>query len=214
MAFGNVLGPDRKMLKSRSGETVKLMDLLDEAIVRAAAAVAEKNPDLRRRGSERRWPRTVGIGAVKYADLSNDRIKDYVFDWDRMLSFDGNTAPYLQYAHARIRSIFRRSELDADLVPFGGADARPSRRNGRSPWRSWGSTPRCSRCSTAYAPHKLCTYLFELASTFTGFYEACPVLKAADDVDPIEPAGPRAISPPACWLAGLGLLGIDAPDQM
>ncbi|MGB7878582.1 MAG: arginine--tRNA ligase, partial [Ilumatobacteraceae bacterium] len=106
VAFGNVLGDDRKMLRSRSGDSVKLVDLLDEAIDRADAAIAEKNPDLD--GPQRAdVARMIGIGAVKYADLSTDRVKDYVFDLDRMVSFDGNTGPYLQYAHARICSIFR-----------------------------------------------------------------------------------------------------------
>ena len=108
VSFGNVLGDDRKMLRSRSGDSVKLIELLDEAIERAAAAVAEKNPDLDD-ATRADVARMIGIGAVKYADLSTDRIKDYVFDWDRMLAFDGNTAPYLQYAHARICSIFRRA---------------------------------------------------------------------------------------------------------
>src|SRR5205807_2815778 len=115
VAFGSVLGADKKMFKTRAGETVRLVDLLDEAVERAAAVVAEKNPDLDA-ATRAEVARMVGIGAVKYADLSNDRVKDYVFDWDRMLSFDGNTAPYLQYAHARVRSIFRRAEVD---VPAG-----------------------------------------------------------------------------------------------
>ena len=133
VSFGNVLGDDRKMLRSRTGDSVKLIELLDEAVERAAAAIAEKNPDLS--DDERAaLARTIGIGAVKYADLSTDRIKDYVFDWDRMLAFDGNTAPYLQYAHARICSIFRRAEVDrasvrsAAVLPrhAAGAGARPA----------------------------------------------------------------------------------------
>jgi arginyl-tRNA synthetase len=115
VAFGNVLGDDRKMLRSRSGDSVKLVDLLDEAIDRADAAIAEKNPDLD--GPQRaEVARMIGIGAVKYADLSTDRVKDYVFDLDRMVSFDGNTGPYLQYAHARICSIFRRAGIDRASV--------------------------------------------------------------------------------------------------
>ena len=115
IAFGNVLGEDRKMLKSRSGEPVRFIDVIDEAIERGQAAVAEKNPDL---PAEQRLAvgKAVGIGALKYADLSTDRIRDYVFDWERMLSFDGNTAPYLQYAHARICSIFRRAGIDRTEV--------------------------------------------------------------------------------------------------
>src|SRR6266536_5341530 len=111
VGFGSVLGPDGKILRSRAGDTIKLAELVDEAVSRAAALVAEKNPELDE-DTRADVARMVGIGAIKYADLSNDRVKDYVFDWDRMLSFDGNTAPYLQYAHARIRSIFRRAEVD------------------------------------------------------------------------------------------------------
>ncbi|NBS00194.1 MAG: arginine--tRNA ligase, partial [Actinobacteria bacterium] len=115
VAFGNVLGADRKMLKTRSGDTIKLDALLTEAVERAAAAVAEKNPELSA-DKQLEIARIVGIGAVKYADLSTDRIKDYTFDWDRMLSFDGNTSPYLQYAHARICSIFRRANVERASV--------------------------------------------------------------------------------------------------
>src|SRR5262249_2505790 len=113
--FGNVLGKDHKMLRSRSGDAVKLIELLDEAVERADRAVADKNPSL---SPEERAAvaHAGGIGAVKYADLSTDRVKDYVFDFDRMLSFDGDTGPYLQYAHARIRSIFRRAGVDAGTV--------------------------------------------------------------------------------------------------
>ena len=115
VAFGNVLGTDHKMLKSRTGESMKFVELLDEALERAAVAIDERNPDL---GADQRAEtvHTIGIGAVKYAELSTDRIKDYVFDWDRMLSFDGNTGPYLQYAHARICSIFRRAGVDRASV--------------------------------------------------------------------------------------------------
>ena len=110
-----MLGADRKMFKSRSGETVKLSALLDEAVERATASVREKNTEMSA-DEQAEVGRMVGIGAVKYADLSTDRIKDYVFDWERMLSFDGNTAPYLQYAHARICSIFRRAQVERASV--------------------------------------------------------------------------------------------------
>ena len=118
--FGNVLGTDRKMLKSRSGDPMKFIDLVDEAVERGRAGVAERSPDLPA-DEQAELGRMIGIGAVKYAELSTDRIKDYVFDWDRMLAFEGNTAPYLQYAHARIRSIFRRAETDARRGAVGGA---------------------------------------------------------------------------------------------
>jgi arginyl-tRNA synthetase len=211
VAFGNVLGPDRKMLRSRSGDAVKLVELLDEAIERATAAVAEKNPELT---ADRRAEvaRMIGIGAVKYADLSNDRIKDYVFDWDRMLSFDGNTAPYLQYAHARIRSIFRRADLDAAAASAGPISVEePRERELAKRLLAYPSVLEDSLAS--YAPHKLCTYLFDVAQDFTAFYEHCPVLRAeSDDV--------RASRLALCAVTSntlahaLGLLGIDAPEQM
>ena len=211
VAFGNVLGEDRKMLKSRSGEPVRFIDVIDEAIERGRAAVADKNPDLP--PAERDViGRQVGIGALKYADLSTDRIRDYVFDWDRMLSFDGNTAPYLQYAHARICSIFRRAEVErADVrgtVPVIGA---PQERE--LALRVLGFGTAVAETIERTSPHRLCTYLYELASDFTAFYEHCPVLKAPD-------AGTRASrlalsDVTARVLArGLQLLGIDAPEQM
>jgi arginyl-tRNA synthetase len=211
VAFGNVLGEDRKMLKSRSGEPVRFIDVIDEAIERGRAAVAEKNPDL---PPEQRAVvgRQVGIGALKYADLSTDRVRDYVFDWDRMLSFDGNTAPYLQYAHARICSIFRRAGIErADVrgtVPVLG---EPQER--ALALRILGFGTAVAESIERSSPHRLCTYLYELASDFTAFYEHCPVLKAPD-------AGTRASrlalsDVTARVLAhGLQLLGIDAPEQM
>ncbi|MGA0330709.1 MAG: arginine--tRNA ligase [Ilumatobacteraceae bacterium] len=176
VAFGSVLGSDRKMLKSRSGEPLKFIDLLDEALVRAEASVAEKNPDL---GVEDRLTiaRQVGIGAVKYADLSTDRVRDYVFDWDRMLSFDGNTAPYLQYAHARICSIFRRAEIDrTSLRNREPSIVEPQER--ALALAVLGFDSAVADTLEKYSPHRLCTYLYDLATSFTSFYEHCPVLKA------------------------------------
>src|SRR4029453_11622343 len=118
VAFGSILGSDKKMLKTRAGESVRLVDLLDEAIPRAARVVEEKSPDLDP-GTRARIAAAVGIGAVKYADLASDRVKDYVFDWDRMLARDGNTAPYLMYAHTRIRSILRKSGLSDEEAAAG-----------------------------------------------------------------------------------------------
>ena len=211
VAFGSVLGADRKMLKSRSGDAVKLDALLAEAVDRAAAAVREKNGGLSDT-EQAIVARQVGIGSVKYADLSTDRIKDYVFDWDRMLSFDGNTAPYLQYAHARICSIFRRAGIARDSVrSLTPSIDHPTER---------ALAMRLLQFDTAvwdtlekYSPHRLCTYLYELSSEFSSFYEQCPVLKAeSDDV--------RASRLALCDFTarvlecGLGLLGIDAPEQM
>ena len=211
VAFGNVLGPDKKILKSRSGETVRLADLLDEALQRAEAAVAEKNPDL---PAEERAAvaRAVGIGAVKYADLSTDRVRDYVFDWDRMLSFDGNTAPYLQYAHARICSLFRRAELDPasvrSVVPTLG---EPAER--QLALRLLAYPTAVAHTLATYSPHTLCNHLYDVAADFTTFYEHCPVLRAPDDETRLSRLALAAVTA-RILRHGLGLLGIDAPERM
>ncbi len=207
VAFGSVLGPDRKMFKTRGGETVRLVDLVDEADDRAAKVLAEKNPDLDEE-TRARVAHAVGVGAVKYADLSNDRIKDYVFDWDRMLAFEGNTAPYLMYAHARIRSIFRKT----DAKP-GDAIAVTTKEERALALTICRFGAAVEEVGDTLCPHKLCAYLYDLASAFTSFYEACPVLKADDDAT-------RASRLSICDLVarvlarGLDLLGIDAPDRM
>jgi len=209
VAFGSVLGSDKKMLKTRAGETTRLIDLLDEAVTRARAIVAEKNPALSVAEQES-IARAVGIGAVKYADLSSDRIKDYVFDWDRMLAFEGNTAPYLQYAHARIRSIFRRGEAEVP-PPEAIRVAEPAEKELALRLLAFPSV--IDDVSATLHPHKLCTYLYELAAAFSSFYESCPVLKA-------ESAEQRASRLGLCDLTarilerGLGLLGIQAPERM
>ena len=210
VAFGSVLGDDRKMLRSRSGDSVKLVDLLDEAVERAAAAVAEKNPELG--GDERaEVARMIGIGAVKYADLSTDRIKDYVFDWDRMLAFEGNTAPYLQYAHARICSIFRRSGVDRGDAR-GSAIVLPETHERALVQRLLAYPTALAETSAAYAPHKLCTYLFDLSQDFSAFYEHCPVTQADE---PIRTSRLALCDVTARTIEhGLGLLGIAAPEAM
>ena len=210
VAFGNVLGADRKMLRSRTGGAVKLVELLDEAVDRAAAAVAEKNPDL---DADVRADvaRMVGIGSVKYADLSTDRIKDYVFDWDRMLSFDGNTAPYLQYAHARICSIFRRAGVDRAGVR-GSEIVLGEPQERELALRLLAYPTVVADTLAAYSPHKLCTYLFELAQDITSFYEHCPVLRADE---PVRTSRLGLGDVAARTLEhGLGLLGIAAPPVM
>ena len=209
--FGSVLGPDRKMLKSRSGDPVKFIDLIDEAVQRGGDAVAERSGDLPVDERER-LAHSIGIGALKYAELSSDRIKDYVFDWERMLSFDGNTAPYLQYAHARICSIFRRAGIERSSVrattPIVGADEERALALQLLQFDAV-----VHDTLDKYSPHRLCTYLFELAQTFTAFYEACPVLKEGYE-------STRASRLALCDLTartlevGLGLLGIDAPERM
>lgn len=211
VSFGSVLGADRKMLKSRSGDTVKLAALLDEAVERADQAIAEKNPSMP--ADERAAvAQMIGIGAVKYSDLSTDRVKDYIFDWERMLSFDGNTAPYLQYAHARICSIFRRADVDRQSVrqiqpalddPHERALALRLLRFDAAVWEM----------VDTYSPHKLCTYVFDVATDFTAFYEHCPVLKA--ESDDLRLSRLALCDATARVIAqALNLLGIDAPEQM
>jgi arginyl-tRNA synthetase len=208
VSFGSVLGADGKPLKTRAGSNVKLIELLDEAVARAEAVVAEKNPDLP--AAERsEVARMVGIGAIKYADLSNDRVKDYVFDFDRMLAFEGNTAPYLQYAHARIRSIFRRAEVDAADGPI--TIGTPEER--ALAVALGGFEPAVLATAEHLQPHRLATYLFDLAQTFTAFYEACPILRAEDAA--VRSSRLALADLTARTLAtGLDLLGIEAPDQM
>ncbi len=210
VAFGSVLGTDHKMLKSRSGATVKLVELLDEAVERAGAAAGERGaalaPDERARVAH-----ALGIGAVKYADLSGDRTRDYVFDWDRMLAFDGNTAPYLQYAHARIRSVLRQAGDGASPAPVAPSLAEPAERALALALLGFGDA--VDAVATSYAPNRLCAYLFDLATTFTSFYETCPILRAPDP----ERRHSRLLLArvTADVLAtGLDLLGIAAPARM
>jgi arginyl-tRNA synthetase len=209
VGFGSVLGPDGKILRSRAGDTIKLAELVDEAVSRAAALVAEKNPELDE-DTRTDVARMVGIGAIKYADLSNDRVKDYVFDWHRMLSFDGNTAPYLQYAHARIRSIFRRGEVAA---PTGLAAVTVSESAERAlAIELLAFEGVIAAVAESLEFHRLAFYLYGLATVFTAFYETCPVLRAEGDT--------RASRLALCDLTarvlarGLNLLGIAAPDRM
>ncbi|HEY3811468.1 MAG TPA: arginine--tRNA ligase [Acidimicrobiales bacterium] len=213
VSFGSVLGADRKMLRSRAGESVKLVDLLDEAVARAGVRVREINPDLDAAAAAM-VARQVGIGAVKYADLSTDRIRDYVFDWDRMLALEGNTAVYLQYAHARCRSIFRRGDIDPAPYQSGAVPVllrEPAERV--LALALLGLGPAVASVLESWSPHKLCTYLFELAGVYTSFYESCPVLRAEDPA--VRDSRLALCALTASVLAcGLGVLGIEVPDRM
>jgi arginyl-tRNA synthetase len=213
VAFGSVLGADKKMLKSRAGDTVKLSELLDEAIERAAAELAKRDPE-REPAARRALAPIIGIGAVKYADLANDRIKDYVFDWDRMLAAEGRTGPYLQYAHARIRSIFRKAAESGIDRPAAGTPivlAEPAERALALELLGFGAA--VLEAAESLRPHRLAGYLYDLATVFTTFFESCSVLRAPDDAT-------RASRLALCELTadvlarGLDLLGIDAPDRM
>jgi arginyl-tRNA synthetase len=208
ITHGSILGEDRKLMKTRSGDNVPLRELLDEAVFRAQKIVAQKNPDLDE-AEKNAIAQTIGIGAVKYADLSQYRMTDYIFSWDRMLSFQGNTAPYLQNAYVRIRSIFRKAgeEFSApnEIVLTEPAELILAKRLAQF-------AETVPQVLNDFRPNILANYLFELANAFHAFYEACPVLKAD------EPG--RATRLALCELTarmlqrGLELLGIAVPERM
>jgi arginyl-tRNA synthetase len=208
--FGSILGEDGKPFKTRSGETVKLSDLLDEAEERALKIVSEKNPDLPE-AQRREIARVVGLGAVKYADLLPNRQSDYVFSWDKMLALQGNTAPYLQYAYTRIRSIFRKSETSNIEHRTSNIQLAEEEEIALAKHLlNFGLT--LEAVAEEYRPNFLCNYLYELAGKFTSFYENCPVLKADDAT--------RASRLALCDLTarvlkqGLETLGIETVEQM
>jgi arginyl-tRNA synthetase len=207
VTFGSILGADRKLMKTRSGENVPLRDLLEEGITRARAIIAQKNPELAE--SERNEiARIIGLGAIKYADLSQYRMTDYIFSWDKMLSLHGNTAPYLQNAYVRIRSIFRKAGgASLSQAPVLGEPAELNLAK-----RLCQFAEIVPQVLNDFRPNILANYLFELANSFHTFYEACPVLKADEPV--------RSSRLALCDLTGrvlqrgLKLLGIDVPEKM
>ena len=208
--FGSILGDDGKPFKTRSGETIKLADLLDEATQRARKILAEKNPSLPDSELDE-IAKIIGIGAVKYADLSPNRQSDYVFSWDKMLALQGNTAPYLQYSYVRIRSIFRKGEIDLQSLDLKGiAFTQPAEMALAIKLSQFGEV--LPVVLDDFRPNSLATYLYELASTFHSFFEACPVLKAD------EPARTTRLT--LCDVTsrvlkqGLALLGIGVPEKM
>ena len=210
IAFGSILGEDRKMMKTRSGENVELGGLLAEAIERALGVVAEKNPDLSKAGQEE-VARIIGLGAVKYADLMQHRLTDYVFSWEKMLSFQGNTAPYLQNAYVRIRSIFRKATaegISTESAPVTIAD--PAERALALQILQFGEV--LHTVLEDQRPNLLCLYLYELADRFHRFYEACPILKSEGSVrsSRLSLAGVTA----EVLKTGLSLLGIGVPERM
>jgi len=211
VGFGKILGDDGKPFKTRSGDTVKLADLLDEAEERALKVVTEKNPSLSE-AERKEVARVVGLGAIKYADLAPNRQTDYVFNWDKMLAFQGNTAPYLQYAYTRIRSIFRKAADDGIAVaPAAVIHAtEPDEVALAKHLLNFGLT--LEYVVEEYRPNYLCAYLYELAGHYSRMYESCPVLKAD------EPR--RSSRLKLCELAGrvlkqgLNALGIETLEQM
>jgi arginyl-tRNA synthetase len=213
VAFGSILGPDKKMLKTRAGESVRLAALIGEAIERAEAELRARDPGLDAE-TRRTLAAEIGIGALKYADLANDRIKDYIFDFERMLALEGRTGPYLQYAHARIHSILRKASeagIERGAPPPALALAEgPERALGLELLGFGGAVVEAAE---SLKPHRLAGYLYDLATSFTKFFESCPVLRAPDEAT-------RASRIALCELTaavlarGLGLLGIEAPERM
>ncbi|HAW0126735.1 TPA: arginine--tRNA ligase [Escherichia coli] len=177
--FGMMLGKDGKPFKTRAGGTVKLADLLDEALERARRLVAEKNPDMSADELEK-LANAVGIGAVKYADLSKNRTTDYIFDWDNMLAFEGNTAPYMQYAYTRVLSVFRKAEIDEEQLAAVPVIIREDR-EAQLAARLLQFEETLTVVAREGTPHVMCAYLYDLAGLFSGFYEHCPILSAENE---------------------------------
>lgn len=223
-AIGNVLGTDGKMLRTRSGESVKLSALVTEGIERAEKVIADRDYD---EATRKEIAQAVGIGAMKYADLSVARDSEYIFDWDRMLALQGNTGPYLQYAVARIRSIFRRAGLETPDAgrpdaggPTGGAAggaigpiviAEPAERALALQLLGFGGA--IDALIAEVTPHKLCAYIYAVADAFTTFYENCPVLRAQDDATRASRLALCAVTL-RTLVTGLTLLGVPTPERM
>ncbi|MDN3640519.1 arginine--tRNA ligase [Simiduia curdlanivorans] len=208
-AFGTMMGTDGKPFKTRSGGTVKLAELLDEAVERATKVVAEKNTELSSQEVSE-IGRKVGIGAVKYADLSKTRTNDYVFNWDAMLAFEGNTGPYLQYAYTRIQSIFRK----AGGLPTTAVISLETEQEKALALRLLQLAEAFEQMSTEALPHVLCNYLYELASLYMSFYEACPMLKEGID-EQVKNSRLMLSQATAKTLAlGLDMLGIEVSEKM
>lgn len=209
VVFGNVLGADHKMFKSRGGETVKLVRLVDEAIEHAYVILDERGTDIDG-DAKFHLAEQIARAAIKYADLSTERQHDYVFDLDRMITFEGDTGPYLQYAHARLRSIFRR--LGEAWQPGNAHFALEAKAERELALGLVGLPEAFNSSLSSLQPHRLCTYLFDVAQRFTSFYDACPVL-ASEGALREERLALCDLTVRTLQL-GLAVLGIDAPDQM
>ena len=210
-AFGTMMGKDGKPFKTRTGGTVKLADLLNEAMDRAEQLVRQKNNDLDDQ-EIKEIARKVGIGAVKYADLCKTRTNDYIFDWDSMLSFEGNTAPYLQYAYTRIRSIFRKAEININSFSSSIDISQPQEKQLVLKLLQFNDI--VEQVAADCYPHTLCNYLYDVSSLFMSFYEHCPILKP-DVPDNIAKSRLQISAHSAAILKqGLDLLGIEVMDRM
>lgn len=209
--FGMMLGKDGKPFKTRAGGTVKLADLLDEALERARKLVAEKNPDMPADELEK-LANVVGIGAVKYADLSKNRTTDYVFDWDNMLAFEGNTAPYMQYAYTRVLSVFRKAELEESAI-INAPVTITEDREAQLAARLLQFEETLNVVARDGTPHVMCSYLYDLAGLFSGFYEHCPILSA--DSEAVRNSRLKlALLTAKTLKMGLDTLGIETVERM
>jgi len=209
--FGMMLGKDGKPFKTRAGGTVKLSDLLDEALERARRLVAEKNPEMPADELET-LANAVGIGAVKYADLSKNRTTDYIFDWDNMLAFEGNTAPYMQYAYTRVLSVFRKAQIDEQQLL--NTTVRISEdREAQLAARLLQFEETITVVAREGTPHVMCAYLYDLAGLFSGFYEHCPILTAESE-DVRNSRLKLALLTAKTLKLGLDMLGIETVERM
>ena len=209
-AFGMMLGKDCKPFKTRAGGTIKLSDLLDEAIVRARELILVKNPDMPHDELES-LVNAVGIGAIKYADLSKSRTTDYIFDWDNMLAFEGNTAPYMQYAYTRVASIFKRAEIDVNSLtqPMVLTEERET----ALATRLLQFEEVLTSVAREGTPHMMCAYLYDVAGLFSGFYEDCPILNAEDE-SVRNSRLKLALLTQRTLKTGLDTLGIETVERM
>lgn len=207
IGHGTIMGPDGKPLKTRSGENIKLVELLDEAIERAYQLVSSKNAELPE-AERRSIAQAVGIGALKYADLSKSRNTDYIFDWDAMLSFEGNTAPYLQYAYTRVQSVLRKAE---DFNPAAAIVITEAAEKQLAVALTQFEDV-VYTVAEGSQPHHLCGYLYNVATLFSRFYEACPILKSEGEVR--QSRLQLAAATAKTLKAGLGLLGIAVLETM
>ncbi|MEG1974999.1 MAG: arginine--tRNA ligase [Citrobacter sp.] len=209
--FGMMLGKDGKPFKTRAGGTVKLADLLDEALERARRLVAEKNPDMPADELEK-LANAVGIGAVKYADLSKNRTTDYIFDWDNMLAFEGNTAPYMQYAYTRVLSVFRKADIDESALANAQVIISEDR-EAQLAARLLQFEETLTVVAREGTPHVMCAYLYDVAGLFSGFYEHCPILSAENEE--IRNSRLKLAQLTAKTLKlGLDTLGIETVERM
>ncbi|MDM9617558.1 arginine--tRNA ligase [Kosakonia cowanii] len=209
--FGMMLGKDGKPFKTRAGGTVKLSDLLDEALERARRLVVEKNPEMPADELEK-LANAVGIGAVKYADLSKNRTTDYVFDWDNMLAFEGNTAPYMQYAYTRVLSVFRKAGIEEQVLENAQVAIREER-EAQLAARLLQFEETLSVVAREGTPHVMCAYLYDVAGLFSGFYEHCPILTAESDEIRLSRLKLALLTSKTLKL-GLETLGIETVERM